>query len=173
MGSLGSTTPVIDPATGAAVEERRLALGSAADADAAVAAAHKAFEAWSATGKEERLDLLKRVASLYEKRAPEMAAAISQEMGAPISLARSAQVGAGLGHLKTFIAVLEEFHFDDRTSLGAKEVLLHEPLGVCACITPWNWPVSGGGGILHTRSSTPDPLAGGGGTAAGRLQPAC
>ena len=130
---------VINPATGDPIT--KLALGSVDDVDAAVAAARTAFPSWSSTSKVERLELLRRLATLYQERAPEMAVAISEEMGAPIKLARTAQSAVGLRHIKTFIDVLDDFSFEER-SLGAKEIILHEPLGVCACITPWNWPMN-------------------------------
>jgi aldehyde dehydrogenase (NAD+) len=131
---------ITNPASGAAIGT--LALGTFQDVDAAVAAARSASDSWRATTKATRLELMKRLASLYESRAAEMADAISSEMGAPRSLARTAQAAAGLSHLKTFISVLDAFEFEDFSTLGAKEALLWEPLGVCACITPWNWPMN-------------------------------
>ena len=132
------TLTITNPSTGTPIAA--LAMGTTADADAAVAAAFAAQESWASTAKAERLTLLNRLASLYEARSLEMANCISQEMGAPHRLAKNAQTAAGLMHIKTFVKVLEEFEFEDRASLGSKEIILHEPLGVCACITPWNWP---------------------------------
>ena len=77
-----------------------ITLGGVADADAAVAAARAAFPTWAATGPEKRIAALDRLMQVYMARAEDMAQAISTEMDAPIALAKSAQVGAGAGHLK-------------------------------------------------------------------------
>jgi aldehyde dehydrogenase (NAD+) len=69
----------------------------------------------------------------------EMAEAISSEMGAPISLSRSAQVPAGVRHFKEIVKVLEKFSFDQ---LRGSTLLRKEPIGVCGLITPWNWPMN-------------------------------
>lgn len=130
---------MINPSTGEQLAT--LALGGVDDVDAAVAAAHAASESWSVTSKAERLECIERLASLYEKNSGELASAISSEMGAPITLAKSAQVAAGLGHIKTFLKVLRDFEFEERP-LGESDLIVHEPLGVCACITPWNWPMN-------------------------------
>ena len=132
---------VVDPSTEQVCAV--ISLGSQADTDAAVAAAKNAFPAWAETPVEERIALLKKLAEIYQARAAEMAAAISLEMGAPIALAQTAQVGAGLGHIKSIIRALESFEFEqplhDRSPDNA---ILHEPVGVCALITPWNWPMN-------------------------------
>ena len=77
-----------------------ITLGGVADADAAVAAAKAAFPDWAATDPSERTAALERLMEVYKSREEEMAQAISVEMGAPIALAKTAQVGAGAGHLK-------------------------------------------------------------------------
>ncbi|MCP5398221.1 MAG: aldehyde dehydrogenase family protein [Sphingobium sp.] len=116
-----------------------ISLGSEADVDAAVAAARKAFPSFSSTTREERLALLKAIAAEYERRIEEVAAAITEEMGAPDWLAASAQAPIGTAHLATAIKALENFSFEEvkGTTLIAKE-----PIGVCAFITPWNWPIN-------------------------------
>ncbi len=116
-----------------------ISFGGEEDADAAVAAARAAFAEWSQSEKKERLALLQKLLAQYQKRADEMAEAISLEMGAPITMARAAQVGAGEGHLQTFISELEDYEFERETNGGA---VLREPIGVCALITPWNWPMN-------------------------------
>jgi aldehyde dehydrogenase (NAD+) len=129
---------VIDPST----EEQCavISLGDAADTDAAVAAARAAFDGWSQTSKEERLSLIKKLAEVYDARKEEMAQAMSSEMGAPISMSRQSQVGAGGWHIDGFIKAFEDFSFEsDYTST---EKTLKEPIGVCALITPWNWPMN-------------------------------
>jgi aldehyde dehydrogenase (NAD+) len=117
----------------------KIALGSAADVDKAVKAARKAFATWSVTSREERLTVLSRIAEEYQKRAGDLAAAITEEMGAPASLANGYQVGLGIGHLMKAIEVLKSFRFEEQQ--GAT-LLVKEPIGVCGLITPWNWPMN-------------------------------
>jgi aldehyde dehydrogenase (NAD+) len=120
-----------------------ISLGSAADVDKAVAAARRAFPSWSRTGKEERLACLRKLRDIYERRSDEMSETISTEMGAPIRLAKLGQTASGLGHIDAFIRVLEEFEFEHPLSSDKpNERILHEPIGVCGLITPWNWPMN-------------------------------
>lgn len=128
---------VIDPATEAAYTS--ISLGSSADVDKAVAAARKAFPSFSRSTRSERLALLKRILEEYNKRFEDIAKAVSQEMGAPISLAREAQAWVGRAHLETAIAVLEDFEFEVK---NGSTLVTREPIGVCALITPWNWPLN-------------------------------
>lgn len=131
------TIPVINPAT----EEKLydVAVGSAADVDKAVAAARRAFETFSQTSRDERVALLTRIIEIYKKRAGEMAALISDEMGAPLPMAERAQAGAGLGHLSSTLDVLKNYHFEE--TVGSA-VVVREPIGVVGMITPWNWPMN-------------------------------
>jgi aldehyde dehydrogenase (NAD+) len=76
---------------------------------------------------------------VFERRIGDFAAAITQEMGAPATLARNAQAATGTTHLKTFIEVLESFKFED---VRGTTLIAREPIGVCGLITPWNWPVN-------------------------------
>jgi aldehyde dehydrogenase (NAD+) len=117
----------------------KIAIGSAADVDRAVKAARKAFATWSQTSREERLKVLQRIAEEYQKRAGDLAAAITEEMGAPASLANGFQVGLGSGHLNTAIEMLKGFRFEEQR--GAT-LIVKEPIGVCGLITPWNWPMN-------------------------------
>ncbi|MEM7045311.1 MAG: aldehyde dehydrogenase family protein, partial [Pseudomonadota bacterium] len=95
------------------------------------------------TSKDERVAALSSLFDAYKARSEDMAQAISQEMGAPIALARSAQVGAGAGHLKSAIRTLQSFEFDRALGDHAPgDRILMEPVGVCALITPWNWPMN-------------------------------
>jgi aldehyde dehydrogenase (NAD+) len=128
---------VVNPATEELLGE--IAMGGADDADQAVIAAKTAFETYSSITKEERAALLERIIQGYEARMDELADTITKEMGAPSSLASTAQVPAGLGHLKRALKVLEDFEFEE--DLGTS-LLVHEPIGVCAFITPWNWPLN-------------------------------
>ena len=135
--STRETLDVVNPATEEVIGA--IAMGGQADADAAVAAAGAAFESFSATSREERLALLDRICEGYAARSAELAATVSAEMGAPMSLAAQAQVPSGLGHLRTMRKILADFEFE--TDLGTS-LLVREPVGVCAFITPWNWPLN-------------------------------
>ncbi|MBB4840451.1 aldehyde dehydrogenase (NAD+) [Sphingomonas kyeonggiensis] len=138
VDSVGGTRhEVINPATEEAVTE--ITLGSEADVDKAVAAARKAFESFSRTSVEERVALIEAILVEYKKRAGDMAEAISLEMGAPISLAKTAQVGSGLGHFMSAANALKEFQFEEQIG---NSLVVHEPIGVVAMITPWNWPLN-------------------------------
>jgi aldehyde dehydrogenase (NAD+) len=128
---------VIDPATEQPCTE--ITLGTPADVDAAVAAARTAFETFSQTSVAERAALLERIIEEYKKRIPDLAQAVSSEMGAPIGFAMAAQVPAGLGHFLSTLKALNAFQFEEK--LG-RSTVVHEPLGVVAMITPWNWPLN-------------------------------
>jgi len=131
------TLDVINPSTEAVITQ--ISLGSAADVDAAVAAARAAFDDWSQSSRETRLALLEKILAIYKERSEDVAQAISQEMGAPIALARTAQVGMGFGHLQQTIAILKNFAFTGK--VGKSEVV-YEAAGVVGMITPWNWPIN-------------------------------
>jgi aldehyde dehydrogenase (NAD+) len=117
----------------------RISLGSADDVDAAVNAARRAFDGWAHSSREERLELLQAILAEYQRRADDLAEAVTEEMGAPPSLAAGPQVQLGLGHLATAIDVLKNFAFEERH--GAT-LVVKEPIGVCGLITPWNWPLN-------------------------------
>jgi aldehyde dehydrogenase (NAD+) len=128
---------VIDPSTEEAYT--RIAIGSAADVDKAVAAAKAAFPSFSTTSREYRAGLLRKIVEIYERRYEEFVHAISQEMGAPLSLARDAQAAMGPGHLRELIKTLETYEFEE---LRGSTLIVREPIGVCGLITPWNWPIN-------------------------------
>ena len=128
---------VINPATEQVCG--RIMLGSAGDVDLAVRAARKAFESFSRTSREERIALLQRIGAEYQKRLGDLAAAITEEMGAPAELAQRAQAPAGLGHILSAAKILQTYSFEE--DRGATRIV-KEPIGVCALITPWNWPVN-------------------------------
>jgi len=131
------TLPVIDPATEEVIET--IAMGGADDVDAAVAAARSAFDGFAATTVQDRAALLDRVIEVYQARMGDLAAAVRSEMGAPTSLAQTAQVPAALAHLATARALLEDFPFEEESG---STLVVREPVGVCALITPWNWPLN-------------------------------
>src|SRR3954463_3062445 len=117
----------------------KIAIGSAADVDKAVEAARKAFATWAQTSREERLDVLQAILAEYQKRAGDLADAVTEEMGAPPSLAAGPQVNLGLGHLVTAIDVLKNYEFEEQ---HGSTLVVKEPIGVCGLITPWNWPIN-------------------------------
>ena len=127
---------VENPATGEVIAH--ISLGSQADVDAAVGAARAAFESFSQTNPDERIALLERIVAAYTARAADLAAAVTSEMGAPAWLARDAQVPLGLAHFTTAIDVLKSYQFEYQ--LGTS-LVRRDPVGVCALIVPWNWPL--------------------------------
>jgi aldehyde dehydrogenase (NAD+) len=128
---------VVNPATEQVYG--RISLGSAADVDKAVAAARKAFDSYSQTTREERLELLKAILAEFKNRHHDVAEAIMDEMGAPWGLAKGAQALSGSQHIKAAIKALESYEFDEH--LGTTNIV-REPIGVCGLITPWNWPMN-------------------------------
>jgi aldehyde dehydrogenase (NAD+) len=128
---------VTNPATEEIVAT--ISLGGAADIAKAVAAAKRAFERYAETSVESRVVLLKRIGEVYQSRMREMAATISEEMGAPVWLAEAAQAPAGLAHFLEIVKVLGYFRFAETKGTT---LLRKEPVGVCGLITPWNWPMN-------------------------------
>jgi aldehyde dehydrogenase (NAD+) len=128
---------VINPAT----EEvcGHISMGSEADVDKAVAAAKTAFQTFSRTSTQERIELLESCIAVYKKYYLDIADAIRQEMGAPHTLATTAQAYTGQGHLEEALRVLRTFEFEE--DLGEHRIF-KEPIGVCGLITPWNWPIN-------------------------------
>jgi len=133
----GKEYQVINPATESPAGV--ISLGGVKDAERAVAAAKRAFEGYSRTSGADRLALMKRILDQYKKRYNDIALAMCEEMGAPLTLARGGQAGVGTGHIKAMIDVLQRFRFEERQGPAR---LVHEPVGVCALITPWNWPIN-------------------------------
>lgn len=133
----GNTLEVIDPSTEQAFIS--IAVGNAADVDSAVDAAARAFPAFSVTPVSERLALLKEILRVYNLRYEDLAKAVSQEMGAPLHFARDSQVWSGRAHLESTISALETFQFSEVHGITQ---VMREAIGVCALITPWNWPLN-------------------------------
>lgn len=132
---------VINPSTEEACAV--ISLGGPEDANAAVAAAKAAFPTWMKTPIEERVTLFKKFLELYEQRSEDMAQTISLEMGAPIDMSRQQQVTTGTFHVNGFLHAIENFKFDRPLGDHAPEDrIIYEPIGVCALITPWNWPMN-------------------------------
>jgi aldehyde dehydrogenase (NAD+) len=131
------TAEVINPATEGV--SGTISLGSAADVDKAVAAARRAFATWGESSVKERLDLLETMLAAYLKRERELGEAVTEEMGAPISLGTGFHTLLGKGHLQAAIDVLKEFKFEQQRG---STLIRYEPIGVCGLITPWNWPMN-------------------------------
>lgn len=129
---------VINPATEAVAG--RISLGSSEDVDRAVKAARKAFETFSRTSREERIDLIQRIMAELKKRHEDMAKAITEEMGAPVWLAQRAQAAMGAAHFGTALNVLKTYAFEEPQR--GTTLIVKEPIGVCGFITPWNWPLN-------------------------------
>jgi aldehyde dehydrogenase (NAD+) len=131
------TMDVVNPAT----EEvyGRISIGSAADVDAAVAAAKRAFETFSETSVEERINLLQKIYDVFVRRADEVAEAIMDEMGAPWGLAKHAQAASGTQHIGAAIEALKSYEFEEKIG---DTLVVKEAIGVCGLITPWNWPMN-------------------------------
>ena len=132
---------VINPAT----EENCavISLGNKDDVNHAVSAAKKAYSSWAFSSKEERIKLLEKLYENYKKRWADIAEAITTEMGAPKDFATKLQAGTGAAHLKSFIRYLKNFEFEKPLGEHApNQRLIYEPKGICALITPWNWPMN-------------------------------
>lgn len=128
---------VLNPATEQVVG--LVSAGGERDVDAAVQAARRAFDTGVLGDRAARLAMLRAIRSAYERRYADIANAIVQEVGAPVSLARNLQAATGLLHVDTCMQILQDFEFhEDRGSTR----ILYEPIGVCGFITPWNWPIN-------------------------------
>jgi aldehyde dehydrogenase (NAD+) len=132
-----ATIDVINPATEQAFTQ--ISSGSPEDVDRAVNAARQAFTGYSQWSVPQRLELLEKIRIIYKKHFDDIAQAISDEMGAPIDLARGSQAKLGAGHIKSAIKSLLNFSFETTED---DMILRHEPIGVCGMITPWNWPMN-------------------------------
>jgi aldehyde dehydrogenase (NAD+) len=131
------TLDVLNPANEEVVGT--ITLGDQEDVNRAVAAAKKAFQTFSKTSVAERAALLEKIIAAYQKRMGDIGATVSKEMGAPIGLANMAQAPAGLGHLMFTLNAMKSFKWEEDRG---RNRIVHEPIGVCALITPWNWPLN-------------------------------
>ena len=119
-----------------------ISLGDSEDTNLAVESAKKAFPIWSSTSKEERIKLLENLYEIYKSRWNKMAESISLEMGAPIDWSIEEQSSSGANHIKNFIKTLKNFEFESAFNSESNNHITYEPIGVCALITPWNWPIN-------------------------------
>ncbi|WP_458094451.1 aldehyde dehydrogenase family protein [Roseomonas sp. WA12] len=132
-----ATLGVVNPAT----EEvfARISLGAAQDVDRAVAAARRAFGSYSGASVEARLGYLGRIIAGFRARLPELARAMTLEMGAPITFSTERQATVALFHFEEAARVLANYRFEERMGAG---IIRREPIGICGLITPWNWPLN-------------------------------
>ena len=119
-----------------------ISIGGIEDTNAAVAASKKSFISWWNTPKEQKLKLLNNLLKIYLRRSNDMAKAISLEMGAPIDWAIEQQSKSGEDHIKNFIEIFTNFNFEKYYNKEKGNYISYEPIGVCALITPWNWPIN-------------------------------
>lgn len=131
------TLDVIDPSTEEAFA--KIAIGTVADVDRAIAAARTAFDSFSRSSVRERVELLEAIGAEYDKRYEDIAQAVSREMGAPLAFAHAAQAWIGRAHLTETLAVLKKYKFED---MRGTTRIVKEPVGVVGMITPWNWPLN-------------------------------
>ncbi|MBU2978237.1 aldehyde dehydrogenase family protein [Alteromonas sp. C1M14] len=129
--------PLIHPST--EIKIATIKLSKAEDVNTAIEAASEAFKTYQFTSKVERVAMLDRIIACYEKRYEDMVMAVSCEMGAPLKLSRNMQVAAGLNLFKSTRNTLEAFCFSEQFDGYLQR---KEPIGVCAMITPWNWPLN-------------------------------
>ncbi|MFI6876177.1 aldehyde dehydrogenase family protein [Streptomyces sp. NPDC050400] len=132
----GPLIDVVNPADASVVAS--LHEGTAEEVDLAVGAALAAFEGWASTPVEQRAGVMRRLAEGLEKHHEELAATITLEMGAPISFSRQAQVGFPVASVLAAVATAEQFEW---TSVVDNSLVVREPIGVVAAITPWNFPL--------------------------------
>ncbi|MCA1510389.1 aldehyde dehydrogenase family protein [Bradyrhizobium sp. NBAIM01] len=131
------TTRIVTPAT--AEETYEIVLGSKADVDKAVTAARRAFDSFSRTTREQRINILQNILQIYKGRAKEIGDSISDEIGAPLAMAEQKQAGSAIAHLATTLDVLRNYSFEERID---STIVVREPIGVVGMVTPWNWPIN-------------------------------
>jgi aldehyde dehydrogenase (NAD+) len=112
--------------------------GGPAEVEQAVAAARAAFPAWSATSVAERVDTLRAIADGLDARGDQLAELMAREVGTPIATSRRVQVGLAVDVFRSIADVLADFPLEER--LGSS-LLIRQPAGVVAAITPWNYPL--------------------------------
>ncbi|MCK9903919.1 aldehyde dehydrogenase [Parafrankia colletiae] len=130
------TLTVINPATEEPIAT--LPRGHADDVDRAAQAAARAFETWSQTTVDDRIDMITRIADILDSRAEELARTITSEVGTPITLARRSQAGSAINDLRIAAASLKDVVWEERFD---DTIVRRIPAGVAGAITPWNGPM--------------------------------
>ncbi len=116
----------------------RIPEGVPADVEQAVAAAHEAFEGWAATPAADRAGYLNAIAAGLKARQDEIATTIAEEVGTPKKMAVMVQTGLPIAVAKSFARLAGDFEFEEEVG---NSLVIHEPVGVVGCITPWNYPL--------------------------------
>ncbi len=131
-----SHVEVVDPATEEVIA--RVAEGTSADVDAAVAAAKRAFATWSTTPVDIRAKYLRDIGGALTGRFEEIADTISAEVGSPKTFAQMVQTGLAVGEWESFASLIEDFEWEEQLN---NSLIVREPIGVVGAITPWNYPL--------------------------------
>ena len=135
----GTTFDVINPATEQAAAT--IAMAGPQDVDSAVQAAKAAFPSYAKTTVAERIQWFENLLAIYRRRQDEATDAMVLEMGCPVTFTRDVQTPCGDGHIEVIIEVLKSFEFEGLSPRGGTRII-HEPVGVCGLIAPWNWPIN-------------------------------
>jgi acyl-CoA reductase-like NAD-dependent aldehyde dehydrogenase len=132
----GGTIEVVNPATEQVLGH--IPAGTAEDAAAAAEAAHAAFGQWASTPPAERSALLTKLHQGLAARAEEIAHVISSELGMPLKLSRRIQAGLPAAVMESYARLAADYPFEERIG---NSLVIKGPVGVAACITPWNYPL--------------------------------
>jgi len=130
------TMDVIDSATEEVIG--RVPQGTAADVDAAVAAAKAAFDAWSQTPTDVRAKYLRDIGGALALRFDDIVDVITSEVGSPKTFAQLVQAGLSMGEWESFAQLVEGYEFEEQLD---NSLIVREPIGVVGAITPWNYPL--------------------------------
>jgi aldehyde dehydrogenase (NAD+) len=130
------TIDVIDPTTEEVIGQ--VPAGNAEDADRAVRAARAAFDSWAGLSPHERAGYCAAIAAKLDERGDELAALITSELGMPVSLSRMIQVGLPAMTFAAIPELVEQVEWEEEVG---NSLIVREPAGVVAAITPWNYPL--------------------------------
>jgi acyl-CoA reductase-like NAD-dependent aldehyde dehydrogenase len=136
LSTSGETLEVTSSGTGELYAT--IPAGTAADADRAVETAAAAFTAWSNTSPKERGEFLQRISAKLAERSDEIALTIANEVGMPLMLAKGIQAGLPTATFADNATRAAEYVWEEEVG---NSTLVREPVGVVACITPWNYPL--------------------------------
>lgn len=132
---------LVNPATGEVFA--RAPQSNAADVDAAMKAAAKAFETWRDSTPGERQKAINKIADAIEERSEELIGIESENTGKPIAVTRAEEMGPMLDQIRFFAGAAR--HLEGRSAAeyfkGHTSFIRREPIGVCAQVTPWNYPM--------------------------------
>ena len=112
--------------------------GDSNDVNRAVEAARKAFDNWASKAPAERAAAIELIAARLEARKEEIGQTITYELGMPITFATSIQSGMPATEMASYVKIAKEFEYEEKIG---NSLIVREPVGVCAFITPWNYPL--------------------------------